>query len=67
MPKRNRAAERKRQERRPKSEPGWLFAPVGVIVQTEQTWAERERAEDDLLDHVLDAGGHHADDCPGCG
>jgi hypothetical protein len=45
MPSRNRAAERKKRERRSKSEPGWLFTPVGVIVQTEQTWAEREQAE----------------------
>lgn len=43
MPKRNRAAERKRRERPPREIPGHLIEPVGVIVQTEQTWAERER------------------------
>lgn len=42
MPKRNRAAERKRAERRPTTEPGYLFEPVGIVVQTEQTWAEHE-------------------------
>lgn len=44
MPKRKRSLERKRAERRPKSEPGWLFQPVGKIVQTEQAWAEREES-----------------------
>lgn len=55
MPARKRAAERKRRERHPKIVPGWTVKPVGVIVQTEQTWAERERDEADARTEREDA------------
>lgn len=70
MPKRKRAAERKRQERHPKEMPGFLYEDVGVTVQTERMWAEREPlitcysssgelADNDPWDNVLERMRQH--------